>query len=375
MTVLVDGSEIILFGTVGDLWLGDCFTAAEVSLALAQVGRDKDVTIRLNSGGGVATEGAAIHSVISGHGGRKTIVVEGIAASAAATLALAGDEVVMSLGAVMMIHDPENITWGTADDHRRTIAGLDAVATAAAGIYARKTGKTVEATRAEMKAELWMTPEEAVAKGYADRAETAANDNPARQHVETPPFDYRRYANAPKHLATMALDKNWTLPTSGPRPTASAPIRQTQETYPMPNERERAEAAEAELATLKAAQAKQSSSVDAQELATLRKEKSDRERRDAIMALDESKGREAQATALADAGIDVEKARTVLAAAPVPPEPPKDPKEPARQSDAQSYESARLAGAGLQRGGERAESKSEKILANYRSVTGQKAAS
>jgi ATP-dependent protease ClpP protease subunit len=104
MTVLVDDSTIVLTGTVDDggwFW-DDGFSAPDVIRALALVGNDRDVTIRINSGGGIATEGGAIHAALKRHGGRKTIIVEGIAASAASIIVMAGDERIMSPGSVMM---------------------------------------------------------------------------------------------------------------------------------------------------------------------------------------------------------------------------------------------------------------------------------
>ncbi len=112
-------------------------------MALAQIGRGADVTIRLNSGGGIATEGAAIHSALAAHTGRKTIVVEGIAASAASVIAMAGDEIVMALGALMMVHDPSGFTFGTVSDHEASVRSLTALATAMAAIYSDRTGHTV----------------------------------------------------------------------------------------------------------------------------------------------------------------------------------------------------------------------------------------
>lgn len=218
MSVLVSGNEIILSGTVGDLYWDECFTASDVIFALAQVGRDQDVTIRLNSGGGIATEGAAIHSAIAAHRGRKVIIVEGIAASAASVIAMAGDEVVMSLGALMMVHDPSGFTFGTIDDHELQIKALTALATAMAGIYAEKTGKTVAAARADMQAEVWMTPEEAVAAGYADRTlARAANDDTV---PEPTAFDYRLFEHPPERLVALADQRAWT---KRARPTAASP--------------------------------------------------------------------------------------------------------------------------------------------------------
>jgi ATP-dependent Clp protease protease subunit len=233
MTVLVNGTEIVLSGTVGDLYWDECFTASDVILALAQVGRGQDVTIRLNSGGGIATEGAAIHSAIAGHSGRKTIVVEGIAASAASVIAMAGDDVVMSPGALMMVHDPSGFTFGTVDDHEKQITALTALATAMAGIYAEKTGKSVDEVRADMRAEIWMTPEEAVASGYADRVLTrAAANDPEPQPTA---FDYRLFEHPPERLVALSDRRAWT---NRARSTAAAPAASSrQQEKPMANDK------------------------------------------------------------------------------------------------------------------------------------------
>lgn len=170
MSVIVDGSTIVLTGTVGDVyWDEPSFSAAEVSLALAQVGHDRDVLVRLNSDGGYASEGSAIHATLARHGGKVTVAIEGIAASTASLIAMAGEEIVMAPGSILMIHDPSTGTWGTAADHETSIRYLNALATSFAGIYAARSGRTVEQARQDMTAEVWFSPEEAVAAGYANR--------------------------------------------------------------------------------------------------------------------------------------------------------------------------------------------------------------
>lgn len=203
MSVIVNGNEIVLSGTVGELYFEDCFTASDVIVALAQVGDASDVTIRLNSGGGIATEGSAIHSAIARHSGRKTIVVEGIAASAASAIAMAADELVMSLGAIMMIHDPSGFTFGTVKDHQLSIDMLTSLGDAMASIYAKKSGRTLAECRADMEAEIWLTADEAVKLGYADKALGAANDN------EPTAFNYRTYKNPPERIVALADARAW----------------------------------------------------------------------------------------------------------------------------------------------------------------------
>ena len=233
MAVRVDGREIYLSGTVGSLWFDEGFTASEVIAALAQVGDENDVTIRLNSGGGIATEGSAIHAAIARHGGKTTVVVEGIAASAASLLAMAGDEIEMSLGSTMMIHDPSGFTFGTAADHEMSLRALNALATSFSTVYAAKSGRTAAQCRADMKAETWLTPEDAVAQGYATRlGSEAANDNDGQAAVAA--FDYRIYAHAPKNLTALAKKNDWRMAADRVPAASAAPTPDKEPPMPEP---------------------------------------------------------------------------------------------------------------------------------------------
>ncbi|MCB5412383.1 ATP-dependent Clp protease proteolytic subunit, partial [Pseudogemmobacter faecipullorum] len=98
-------NELLLYGTVGSSWWDEeFFTAKTVRESLADM--TGPLTVRINSGGGIATEGQAIYTALRGYSGEVHIVVEGIAASAASLIAMAGSSITMSTGAIMMIHDP-----------------------------------------------------------------------------------------------------------------------------------------------------------------------------------------------------------------------------------------------------------------------------
>lgn len=112
-----------------------------------------------------------------------TVVVDGIAASAASLLAMAGDRIVMRLGSTMMIHSPSSHSTGTAADHERAQRALAAQEEEMAAIYAARSGKTIEAVRKLMIAETWFTGAEAVAQGFAD----VVDDMAARAVAK---FDY-----------------------------------------------------------------------------------------------------------------------------------------------------------------------------------------
>lgn len=214
MDVLVDG-EILLFGTVGDFFWGDGFTALDVIDALSRIGRGNDVTVRLNSGGGIATEGVAIFNALKAHRGAVDIVVEAIAASAASLIAMAGETVTMRTGAVMMIHDPSAITIGTSADHEKSVEALEALASGYADIYAEKSGKTAKQTRVDMKAETWLTAAEAVNQGYADEVDSAAAPEPTA-------FDFRIYQKPPERLAALAAAKGWNFSARATNPKETA---------------------------------------------------------------------------------------------------------------------------------------------------------
>lgn len=198
-SLLVNG-ELLLYGDVGDPWCwGDGFTVADVAGALAEHGPG-DITVRINSGGGIAFDGVAIYSLLLAHAGKVTTIVDGIAASAASLILMAGDARQIRDGAMVMIHDASGVTFGTAAEHLRNATVLDKLSDQYAGIYAARAGLDRGEARDLMKAETWFDADEAVAKGIAtakveDLAEVTAS------------FDYRVYARAPKGLPTRSKPK------------------------------------------------------------------------------------------------------------------------------------------------------------------------
>lgn len=196
MTIQID-----MMGTVGE-----DFDAATVKMALAQGG---DVRVTLNSGGGFAAEGAAIYALLDAHPGTIRVDVVGIAASAASLIAMAGDSIVMFDGAVMMIHDPLNVTVGNSAAHQKTIEELESYAKAYAAIYAKKAKISPAAARAIMQAETWYDGDAAVKAGFATARSSSASAAWAK-------FDYDKYqkgaaavaaANSPRALWKQALMK------------------------------------------------------------------------------------------------------------------------------------------------------------------------
>ncbi len=186
-------NEICLYGSVGMSWWGeDYFTAKMVRDMLA--GMTGPLTVRINSGGGIATEGQAIYTMLVDYPDDVDVVIEGAAMSAASLIAMAGDTITMRLGSFLLIHDPAS-PWtegrGTEEDHLRLAKQLNTTASGYAAIYARRSGKDKEQARAIMRDETLMDAETAIAEGFA----TDTDDEPADVAAR---FDYRMYAHAPQ---------------------------------------------------------------------------------------------------------------------------------------------------------------------------------
>ena len=144
-------------------------TAQGVATALKAAG-NKPLTISVHSYGGDAMAGVAIHNMLARHPAQKTVVVDGIAASAASLIAMAGDRIVMPSNAFLMIHNASGLSYGTAADARDVADILDNISAAYRRTYAAKTGLPEDEIGALMDAETWLTADEAVAKGFATEA-------------------------------------------------------------------------------------------------------------------------------------------------------------------------------------------------------------
>lgn len=315
MPVLQNG-ELVLYGFVGDNFWDEGFTAQDVLAALAEVGRDTDITVRINSAGGYVYDGVAIYNALMGHKGKVTVVVDAFAGSAASVIAMAGEDRIMRTGSMMMIHDPASVTYGNANDHEAAVGFLNKLGDLMAEIYAERTGDTPEAIREDMRKEIWLTGEEAVARGLATESEKI-------KAVAFSAFDYRIYANAPDRLKRMAQNNSWSLehemhaaaPAAAPTSQKENDMTDKPQAGPIP----------ADIATM-----------------TANAEKTTKERIKAIMTSPEALGREALANHFAyDTSMSADDAIAALTVAPKA--SADDGKEP---DPAASYEQRRLLASG-----------------------------
>ncbi|WP_196223230.1 head maturation protease, ClpP-related [Roseibium sp. RKSG952] len=203
---------------------------------LDQLGAIPDGTpidLRLNSPGGSVFDAVAIHNALTRHAGRVTVWIDGIAASAASYVAMAGDEIVMPENAFLMIHDPQGLMSGSAGDMRSMAEALDKVKGSLVQGYAARSGKAAETVASLMAAETWFGAADAVAEGFADRLAP-----PVRIAAR---FDTDRFRNAPGQLAEPAANE----------PESADPIQpdgETSDGSPETDDESRAVAPEAQTA-------------------------------------------------------------------------------------------------------------------------------
>ncbi|ATO14678.1 hypothetical protein CO540_13270 [Micromonospora sp. WMMA2032] len=176
------GADVYVYDTIGG-WFG--LTADDFVRDVAALDVD-EIRLHLNSPGGDVFEGVAIANVLRQHRANVTVLVDGLAASAASVIAMAGDEVVMGVGAQMMIHDAWGVCIGNAEDMTKMAQMLATTSDSIASTYAARTGGTTEQWRALMRDETWYTAEEAVAAGLADRVATDADNGSATGEQVTP---------------------------------------------------------------------------------------------------------------------------------------------------------------------------------------------
>jgi ATP-dependent protease ClpP protease subunit len=137
------------------------------------------VQLRINSPGGDAFEGITISNMLRAHAAKVVGVVDGLAASAASIVATACEELVMSPGSMLMIHDASMIAWGNADVLRKEATTLDALSDSCADVYQTKAGGTAETWRELMREETWYGAKAAVKAGLADRVGVVASSDTA----------------------------------------------------------------------------------------------------------------------------------------------------------------------------------------------------
>jgi len=163
-----DEAEVMLYDEVGG-WFG---ATADQFIADLRGITAPSLRVRINSPGGSVFEGIAIANALRSHPGNITVQVDGIAASIASVIAMAGDRIEMAPNTMLMIHEASGVCLGNASDMEEMAELLDLISDNIADAYAARAGGTRESWREQMRDETWFLPDDAVKAGLADEAVT-----------------------------------------------------------------------------------------------------------------------------------------------------------------------------------------------------------
>lgn len=196
---LDDGKvEIFIYDVIVDYkWDEDETTAKGFIDDLKEVGSKTPIDLHINSPGGSVFAGLAIYNAIKRHQGNVIVYIDGLAASIASVVAMAGDTVIMPENALLMIHDPYTFAMGSAEELRKAAESLDKAKSGLISAYRHKTDLADDEISELMSAETWMTAEEAINQGFADQYEEAL---PMAALSGMAAFDLSRYHNIPQGI-------------------------------------------------------------------------------------------------------------------------------------------------------------------------------
>ena len=223
-----EGAELLIYDEIGAYGV----SAKSFLADLGALDSNAPLELRLNSPGGSVFDAVAIYNALQRHEGAITVTIDGIAASAASYIAMAGDTVVMPENAFLMIHDPSGMVMGNAGDMRSMAEALDKIAGSLVRGYAAKSGKPDEGIAALMAAETWLDAADALELGLADKV-----IEPVRIAAS---FDITRFRNAPSDLVkevtnTESPGSSDAEPGDTEDDTQEKASRQSDEIVPDPN--------------------------------------------------------------------------------------------------------------------------------------------
>ena len=202
------GERVLYFdGEISDeTWWGDEITPA---MFKSELFSDKgDITIWLNSPGGDCIAASQIYAMLMDYPHNVTVKIDGIAASAASVIAMAGTKVLMAPTALMMVHNPLTIAIGDTDEMQKAISMLDEVKESIINAYQVKTNQSRSKISHWMDAETWMNANKAIELGFADGV---LEDS--KRHQSTPTYSFSRRA-----VTNSLLDKVKTKEQPQPKP-------------------------------------------------------------------------------------------------------------------------------------------------------------
>ena len=191
-----EAAEVFIYDAIGGMW---GIQASQFAKDLKAI-KSSVIHLRINSPGGEVDAARAMSTAIARHPAQIVAHIDGLAASAASVVMLAADEIEITAGAFVMVHNPHALAFGNASDHMAVAEVLSKYADSLTADYMRRTGKDEATVRAWMDAETWFSAQEAVDAGLADRiVETTAVKNE---------WNLTAYRNAPAALCAVGPGAN-----------------------------------------------------------------------------------------------------------------------------------------------------------------------
>ena len=213
-----DTAEISIYDEIG-FW---GVSAASFAQDLKSCGNNlKQINLHIHSPGGDVFDGIAIYNLLKNHPANVTVYIDGLAASMASVIAMAGNEVIMPENAMMMIHKPWGIQGGDAEDMRKYADLLDKVENTLIPAYATKTGKTPEELAEMLSAETWLNGKECVEQGFADKL---AEPLVAMASIKSRKLE--DFENMPKAMKNMLFKPQGNAGTAALQTTPTEPVNQ-----------------------------------------------------------------------------------------------------------------------------------------------------
>lgn len=202
--------EMELYGYISEFsWWDDDITPRMFKDDLYRYGKGGPITVRMNSGGGDLIAASVIKAILMDYPGRVTVKIDGLAASAATLVAIAGNRVWMNESAYFMVHDPLVAFMFAVLNIEELSKMLDSLKTAKNGIldaYITRTGQSRERLARMMSNETWLTASEAVDNGFADKVLKVRKGKPQTQGLQNAAIvnALHNYVNVPASLLAPA---------------------------------------------------------------------------------------------------------------------------------------------------------------------------
>jgi ATP-dependent protease ClpP protease subunit len=177
-------AEVYIYEDIGKRFGG--VSDKQFAADLKALGAVSTIHVRLNSYGGDVFEGLAIYRLLADHPATVVAFIDGIAASTASVIAMAGDEIRIAEAGEIMIHEAWTVAVGPASEMRAAADHLEATSSSIADVYAARTGQSKDQIQAWMAAETTFQSADAVKHGFAQtvmpNVKMAARHHPSRMH-------------------------------------------------------------------------------------------------------------------------------------------------------------------------------------------------